>query len=100
MDIRRKKIINSSVSESVEKLLESARLEYPKSEGGRAKRYVQMAFELIKKNKIRLPKNLKNSFCKKCFQLWVPQETVSLWFDSNNNCLRIFCIDCGYKKRI
>lgn len=100
MDIRRKKIIKSSVFESVEKLLESARLEYSLPNHGRSSRYVEMAFDLIKKNKIRLPKNLKNSFCKKCLNIWIPQETVRLSFDMKNSALRLSCLMCQSSKRI
>ncbi len=99
MDIRRKKIIKSSVFESVEKLLELARLEYSKPNHGRSNRYVEMAFELIKKNRLRLPKNLKNSFCKKCYSIWLPTQSVRLWYDMNNSCLRLSCMGCESSKR-
>ncbi len=63
-----------------------------------SERYVKMAFDLLKKNKIRLPKNMK-VFCKKCLNLWVPGKTCVFIFDSKNLCFRVKCF-CGFSKRL
>ncbi len=94
-----KKIIKQSAKASVKKLLDEARKAYAKGQKERSKKYVKMAHDLIKKNKIKLPEELRNSYCRKCFSLWVPGKTIKVTFDSRHNCLRITC-KCGYTKRV
>lgn len=99
MDSRRKKVIKASVRESIKKLIEQARQAYKKKDLKKSKRYVKMAFDLLKKHKVRLPEELKNSFCRKCFLVWIPDKTVKIAYDRKCDCLRLTC-RCGYSKRI
>jgi RNase P subunit RPR2 len=99
MDNRRKKVIKSSVRSSVAKLIAQAQKAYRAGKKAQSARYVKMALDLIKKHKIRLPEELKNSFCKKCHLIWIPAETVKVAYDRKHHCLRITC-KCGYSKRI
>ncbi|VVC02603.1 Ribonuclease P protein component 4 [Candidatus Bilamarchaeum dharawalense] len=99
MDSRRKNIIKSSVSSSIEKLLNQSRTAYSDGNLTRSIRYVRMAFELLKKHKVKLPAELKNSFCRKCCLIWIPDKTLKIKFDTKNNCLRVVC-NCGYSKRL
>lgn len=99
MDIRRKRIIKSSVSASITKLLWQARSAYASGKAERSKRYVTMAMDLLKKHKIKLPKEMKNSFCRKCGLIWVPGTTVTVTYDKRNDYLRVSC-RCGYSKRL
>ena len=96
---KRKKVIKTSVRESVKKLINQARKSYKAGKKAQAKRYVKMALDLMKKNKVRLPPELKNSFCKKCCTIWIPEKTLMVYYDSKNDCLRIKC-ECGHTKRI
>ncbi|MCI0503454.1 hypothetical protein L0Y65_01960 [Candidatus Micrarchaeota archaeon] len=99
MQSSRKSIINSSVRSSIAKLLAKAREAYSAKNAERSKRYVKMAFELLKKNKTKLPKELRNSFCRKCCLIWIPGQTATVSFDRKNDCLRITC-GCGHSKRL
>jgi ribonuclease P protein subunit RPR2 len=99
MKDRRKKLINSSVRSSIEQLLEQSRKAYSAGNAARSKRYVKMAFELLKKHRIRLPKELKNSFCRKCHAIWIPEKTVSVYYDRKTDALRVRC-GCGFSKRL
>jgi ribonuclease P protein subunit RPR2 len=98
MDSRRKNIIKSSVQSSIEKLLGEARKAYPASPG-RSIRYVGMAFDLLKKNKVKLPRELRNSFCRKCHLIWIPGKTVTVYYDKKTDALRVKC-SCGFSKRL
>jgi len=98
MHSKRKNIIKSSVRSSIEKLLEQARKAASKSPE-RSKRYVDMAFDLMKKNKVKLPKELRNSFCRKCHVIWIPGKTMTAYYDRKNDCLRVKC-RCGATKRL
>ena len=99
MDNRRKKVIKSSVRDSIDKLVNQARTAYEKGDKQKSKRYVEMTFDLLKKYRIRLPNDLKNSFCRKCFVVWMPSETVKVTYDKKCHCLRLTC-ECGFSKRI
>ncbi|MEW6748303.1 MAG: hypothetical protein AB1295_01195 [Candidatus Micrarchaeota archaeon] len=98
MHSKRKTIIKSSVITSIRKLLDQARKAASKSPA-RSKRYVDMAFDLLKKNKVRLPKELRNSFCRKCHLIWIPAKTMTAYYDKKNDCLRVRC-RCGATKRL
>lgn len=100
MDSKRKSIINSSVLTSIDKLLDQARRAYGAGNLDRSKRYVEMAFDLLKKHKARLPKEMKNSFCRKCKMIWIPGKTVTVAYDRKNDYLRVSCNSCGYSKRL
>ncbi len=99
MQSSRKSLIKSSVRSSIEKLLGKARDAYSPSHPERSKRYVGMAFDLLKKHKTRLPKELRNSFCRKCHLIWIPGKSAKVAFDRKNLCLRIRCA-CGHSKRL
>jgi ribonuclease P protein subunit RPR2 len=100
MDIRRKKGIKASVRSSLEKLLGLATKAYEADKLERSARYVKMSMDLLKKHKIKLPKELKNSFCRKCLTIWIPSKTVTVSYDSKTDCLRVKCNKCGYSKRL
>lgn len=99
MDIRRKKVIKSSVPQSAARLLHEARKAHDAKQDERALRYVRMVLDLLKKNKVRLPAELRNSFCRKCARLWLPGDTVTVTYDKKSACLRVRCA-CGSTKRI
>jgi RNase P subunit RPR2 len=99
MDSKRKKVIKSSVKESVKKLVEQAQKAFREGKEERSRRYIEMALDLIKKHKAKLPPELRNSFCRKCHLVWIPKKTVTVSFDSKTHCLRVKC-KCGHTKRI
>ncbi|NYZ73514.1 hypothetical protein H0O00_00050 [Candidatus Micrarchaeota archaeon] len=99
MDSKRKAIIKSSVRSSIEKLISQARKAYTSDNPERSKRYIRMAFDLLKKHKTKLPEELRNSFCRKCHLVWIPDKTATVSYDRRNNCLRVRCI-CGFSKRL
>lgn len=66
----------------------------------RAKRYCQLAFAIVKKNKVRLTKEQKLSFCRKCLSFWCPGKTVSISFDKKNKRIIYKCGACGYERKI
>ncbi len=100
MKPKQKKLIKSSARDSIVRLIDQAHKAYGKGQKQRADRYAGMAWELLKKHKIRLPKEYKNSFCRKCRLVWVPGETARVSFDKKTNSLRIECMRCKYKKRL
>lgn len=108
-----KKLIKSSVRQSIAQLLEEAEKAY--SSASRAKktgnkkletenrkrstRYLQMVMDLVKKHKVRLTKDQKNKFCRKCLVWWVPNKTLKLIYDQKHHVIRLKC-QCGYTRRL
>ena len=94
-----KKLIKSSVRDSIAHLLEEASSAWKKKNVERSRRYVKMIVDLIKKHKIRLNPDQKNKFCKKCNTWWVPGKTMKLIYDQKHHAIRVKC-QCGYSKRL
>jgi ribonuclease P protein subunit RPR2 len=94
----KEKIIKTAVSGSIDHLISEAEKRFP-SNKELSKRYLKMAWELVKKTKVRLTKDQKLRFCRKCFILWVPGKTVRISFDSKNDFFVFSCASCGYKRK-
>jgi RNase P subunit RPR2 len=83
----------------MERLLAEARKAHDSGKEERARRYVRMVMDLLKKHRAKLPREFRNSFCRKCCRLWIPGDTVVVFYDRKNACLRVLCA-CGNSKRI
>jgi len=70
---------------------------YPK-DPNLARRYIYILWKIKLKSRLKLPKNLRNKFCKKCFTLWILGKTVSIRIRKGRRIYR--CLNCGYIKRI
>ena len=88
----RKRFLRSIVADDIQILIQEAEKDPP-----RAKTYLKMAWELVKRNKVRLTKEQKKKFCKRCFSLWIPEETVKI--EKKGNLVEYSC-KCGFKKKI
>lgn len=91
------KVIKTSVKESISHLLGMASKEFEKN-SKLSKRYAKMAWDLVKKHKVRLTKAQKLMFCRKCHRIWVPGKSVKVVFDNKHGFLQFQC-DCGYKRK-
>jgi len=96
----RKKLIKSSVRQSIAELLSEANLAWNAGKKERSQRYAKMSMDLVKKHKVRLTDEQKRMFCRKCFSWWVPGDTVKLIFDKRHNVIRMKCAKCGYTRRL
>jgi RNase P subunit RPR2 len=108
-----KKLIKTSVRASIAHLLEEAEKSHKTAEQAqesgnrklatqnrtRTTRYVRMIMDLVKKHKVRLGKDQKNKFCKKCNTWWVPGKTVKLIYDQKHQVIRVKC-QCGHSRRL
>ena len=61
-----------------------------------AKRYIDIVLKYRDKNRVRIPKEIKNSFCKKCHTPWIPGKTVKI--RKMKGYILYTCLKCGYKK--
>jgi RNase P subunit RPR2 len=92
------KLIKLSVRESIAHLISEAEKAFPKDKT-RSKRYLKMAWALVRKNKVRLSDAQKVKFCRKCFILFILGDTAKIVFDSKHDFFEIVCGACGYKRR-
>ena len=99
MDKRPKKVIKETVQERIRKLLGEARASY-KTHPKRSERYLKLLWKLVEKYKVRLTREQKLSFCRRCFTLWIPGKTVEISFDQRHNILQYKCKNCGFRRRL
>jgi len=85
--------------ERIEILLALAEKEFKKN-SERSKRYVELARKIGLRYNVRLTKNQKNKFCKKCFSLMVPGATSVVRLDDKTKTIIIRCKKCNtiYRK--
>lgn len=96
---KEKNLVKRISEERIEILLGEAEKIFPKNPE-RARRYAQLAFAIVRKNKARLAKDQKLSFCRKCFSFWRPGMGASVSFDRKNKRVIYKCMECGYERRI
>lgn len=83
--------------ERIERLLDLAE-ELHESDPQLAERYVRLAWKIKTKYTIRLSRDLKRRFCKKCFSIWIPGKTVRIRIKRGT--ITWTCLSCGRKYRI
>lgn len=79
--------------ERIQILLSLAEKEF-KKHPERSKRYVELARKIGLRYNIRLPKQLKRKFCKKCNSLLIPGLTSRIRIDSKKKILTVKCLKC------
>ena len=57
--------------------------------------YVRRAFDIKKRFRVRIGREEKFSFCRKCLCPWMPGRTVSISFDKRNKRVVYSCRMCG-----
>ncbi len=79
--------------ERIEILLDLAKKEAKKNLE-RSRRYVELARTIGKRYNIRLKKEQKDSFCKKCNTPLIPGFTMKFWLDPKTKTKVIKCLKC------
>jgi len=65
-----------------------------------AKRYVEIALDVQKKAKVRMPRKWKRRYCKKCHTLWVPGITCTVRLRQDKMPHVVCrCLNCGHIER-
>jgi len=60
----------------------------------RSRRYIELARKIGLRYNIRLAKEQKKSFCKKCNTMLIAGKTATIRLDSNHGILTIKCQNC------
>ncbi len=79
--------------ERIERLLALAKEELEKNPE-RSRSYVELARKIGKRYNVRLTKEQKRSFCKKCNQLLIPGRTSKVELDTKKKLIIIKCLNC------
>jgi len=61
----------------------------------RSRKYIELARKIGMRYNVRLTKDQKRSFCKKCNQLLIPGKTSEVRLDSKRKLIIIKCLNCG-----
>ncbi len=82
--------------ERIYRLFELAK-EEAKGNPERSRAYIELCRKVSSRNRARIPKKLKHSFCKKCNSLFTPRNSRSR---VKGKWLNITCLKCGKLKRV
>ena len=80
--------------ERIERLLDLAKESFEKHPE-RSRRYIELARKIGLRYNIRLTKEQKRSFCKKCNQLLIPGKTSLVKLDKEKKILIVKCLNCN-----
>jgi ribonuclease P protein subunit RPR2 len=61
----------------------------------RSRKYIQLARKIGMRYNVRLTKEQKRSFCKRCNQLLIPTKTSKVTINSKKKLVEIECLNCG-----
>ncbi|MGC8993581.1 MAG: ribonuclease P protein component 4 [Candidatus Aenigmatarchaeota archaeon] len=86
--------------ERIEILLDLAKKEAKKNLE-RSRRYIELARTIGKRYNVRLKKEQKDSFCKKCNTPLIPGYTMKTWLDPKTKTKVVKCLICKniYRQR-
>jgi len=65
----------------------------------RSRRYVYLARIIGKRYNVRLTKEQKSKFCKKCNTILIPGYTMKTWLDPKTKTRVVKCLICKYLYR-
>ncbi len=82
--------------ERIYRLFELAEKEFEKHPE-RSKRYIEIAREIVKKSRTRIPDELKTKFCKKCNAFLKEEKNSQI--QKQNNMKIIKCLECGFTRK-
>ena len=92
-----KRAIQQIAQQRIEKLFSEAE-KIAKENLMRASRYVEIARKISLHYKIKLPREIKRKFCKKCGVYWIPTKNMRPRIYRRRVILK--CLNCGAIKRI
>ena len=97
MVIKREKRLEKAIAiERIEFLIKRAE-DFKNIDYELARRYIELARRISMKYRVRIPKPLKITFCKKCLY---PYRSDKMRVRIKKSRVIITCLNCGYERRI
>ncbi len=95
-----KRSVRSIARERIAILLQLADREVRRDER-LAQRYVELAFRIAAKARVRIPRRVRRRFCRKCFTPLIPGLTARVRVKRGCGGTRVVvtCLRCGYVRR-
>jgi ribonuclease P protein subunit RPR2 len=84
--------------ERIERLFDLAEKEFQKHPE-RSHRYVSLARKIAMRYNIRLPPELKRSYCRKCYKYLKPTINSRVRTSPKQQALLVTCLECGHVMR-
>ena len=85
--------------ERIQILFRLAEEEFSNGRKDLANRYVELARKISTRCNVRIPKELKRRFCKKCMAYLKPGVNARVRIRSEKKYVLITCLECGNKMR-
>lgn len=93
---RNKKEERKIAAERIERLFESASSVYEK-DPSISSRYVILARKIAMKHRVKMPRQYRLSYCRKCLSFLSPGKNTRIRI--NNGKVTVTCMKCGYTRR-
>ncbi len=85
--------------ERIEILFKQADEEFSAGRKDLANRYVELARKISMRYNVRIPRELKRKFCKKCHSFLKPGVNARVRVRSEKKYVLVTCLECGNKMR-
>lgn len=95
--VKDKNKIKKIVLERMYRLIELANFEFPKHPE-RSKRYIELIRKLSQKNKVPVPKEIKQKFCKKCGSFLKQGKNSKMRLKKAYRV--VSCLECGFSRKL
>jgi ribonuclease P protein subunit RPR2 len=93
---QQKNLIKDIATQRMWRLFELAKMEYAEHPD-RSERYVQLIRNISMRNRMSIPREIKNRICKHCYTFLVPGNNAR--YRLNEGYIVIFCKHCGKEMR-
>lgn len=97
MKARQKEFVKKIALERIWRLMELAEKEFSKKPE-RSQRYIDLMNKVAQKNRVRIPRELKLKFCRKCHAFLKKGKNVSL--EKKPPFLILTCQECNYSRKM
>ena len=86
--------------ERIEILFAEAEKMAKRNELGFANRYVELARKIGMRYNVKIPKHVKDKFCRKCHSYLIPEKTCKIEHDKEKGIKKVKCFNCDRIIRI
>jgi ribonuclease P protein subunit RPR2 len=97
MPVKKSKLVQDIAKERIMLLFNLAKEEYP-NDPVLSRHYIRMMKEISRHYLVKLPKDIKNGFCKKCNSVLLQGVSASTRLVSSKRYTATRCLNCGFQR--